>query len=39
MVVASQPVGWCAKDEHFSIKSQELNQGPFRRITRRPAML
>lgn len=39
MVVASQPVGWCAKDEHFSIKSQELNQGPFRRITRCPAML
>jgi hypothetical protein len=39
MVVASQPGGWRAKDEHFFIKSQELNQGPFRRITRCPAML
>ena len=39
MVVASQQVGWCAKDEHLSIESQELNQGPHRRITRCPAML
>ncbi len=39
MVVASQQVGWCAKDEHLSIESQELNQGLFRRITRCPAML